>query len=103
MSPEEWPSIRSMARCVLPVLVGPSTAVTPAPGARSLENVAWEGEKAICRVIYVLSAPFSARHLRAKRNRRVGKAQRAHLREHARKGGHGARAPLPTLRVRASR
>src|SRR4029079_1838887 len=32
--PDEWPSIRSMARWVLPVLVGPSTAVTPAPRRR---------------------------------------------------------------------
>ncbi len=31
--PDECASIRSMARWVLPVLVGPSTAVTPAPGA----------------------------------------------------------------------
>src|SRR5690348_11567246 len=45
MIPDECASIRSMARCVLPVLVGPSTAVTPAPGARSLANV--EGDKAI--------------------------------------------------------
>src|SRR5712691_13501169 len=29
--PEECASMRSMARWVLPVLVGPSTAVTPAP------------------------------------------------------------------------
>src|SRR5882757_8757627 len=29
MMPEEWPSMRSMARWVLPVLVGPRTAVTP--------------------------------------------------------------------------
>src|SRR5262245_61551418 len=36
-----------MARCVLPVLVGPSTAVTPAPGARSEPNEAGEGETAI--------------------------------------------------------
>ena len=36
--PEECASIRSIARWVLPVLVGPSTAVTPAPGARSLAN-----------------------------------------------------------------
>ncbi len=28
MTPLSWPSIRSIARCVLPVLVGPSTAVT---------------------------------------------------------------------------
>ena len=34
--PEECASIRSMARCVLPVLVGPSTAVTPAPRAREI-------------------------------------------------------------------
>jgi hypothetical protein len=33
-----------------------------------------------------------------KKNRRVGKAQRAHLHEHGKKGGHGAFAPLPTLR-----
>src|SRR4029079_16445218 len=32
--PDECPSIRSMARNVLPVLVGPSTAVTPAPRRR---------------------------------------------------------------------
>src|ERR1044072_5354754 len=52
MMPEEWPSMRSMARCVLPVLVGPSTAVTPAPGARSEANE--EGEKAIwCRFFLV--------------------------------------------------
>src|ERR1700692_209980 len=35
MIPEEWASMRSMARCVLPVLVGPRTAVTPAPRARA--------------------------------------------------------------------
>src|SRR5256885_12606666 len=29
---------------------------------------------------------------------RVGKAKRAHLHEHNKKGGHGAVAPLPTLR-----
>jgi hypothetical protein len=46
ITPDECPSIRSIARCVLPVLVGPSTAVTPAPGARSAAYV--EGEKAIC-------------------------------------------------------
>src|SRR5215475_4986714 len=43
--PEECASRRSMARCVLPVLVGPSTAVTPAPGARS--EAKGEEEKAI--------------------------------------------------------
>src|SRR5215210_2581076 len=32
--PDECPSIRSIARKVLPVLVGPSTAVTPAPRRR---------------------------------------------------------------------
>src|SRR3990172_6708473 len=29
--PISWPSMRSMARWVLPVLVGPRTAVTPRP------------------------------------------------------------------------
>src|ERR1700761_639312 len=47
MIPEECAHIRSMARWVLPVLVGPSTAVTPAPGARSLENKGCEDEKAM--------------------------------------------------------
>src|SRR5436305_8092220 len=41
MMPVECASIRSIARWVLPVLVGPSTAVTPAPGARPLAS----GEK----------------------------------------------------------
>src|SRR5215831_10276036 len=35
MMPDECASMRSMARWVLPVLVGPSTAVTPAPRARA--------------------------------------------------------------------
>jgi hypothetical protein len=38
----------------LPVLVGPSTAVTPEPGARSLENAA-EGEKAIIFWVFLLA------------------------------------------------
>ena len=45
--PEEYASIRSMAKWVLPVLVGPSTAVTPAPGARPLPGGDIEDEKAI--------------------------------------------------------
>src|ERR1700736_4402458 len=47
MTPEECASMRSIARWVLLVLVGPSTAVTPAPGARSLANVGAEEEKAM--------------------------------------------------------
>src|ERR1700688_126889 len=47
--------MRSIARCVLPVLVGPSTAVTAAPGARSLWNAA-EGEKAIFFGCFLLGA-----------------------------------------------
>src|SRR5262249_44044286 len=42
--PEECASIRSMARCVLPVLVGPSTAVTPEPRARSSRSALGENE-----------------------------------------------------------
>src|SRR6266436_3833796 len=45
--PEECASIRSIARWVLPVLVGPSTAVTPEPGARAFANVGAEEEKAM--------------------------------------------------------
>src|ERR1700739_3137017 len=44
MIPDECASIRSMARWVLPVLVGPSTAVTPAPRARASRSVAGEKE-----------------------------------------------------------
>src|SRR5215470_7147150 len=58
MMPEEWPSMRSIARWVLPVLVGPSTAVTPEPGARSEGNVDVE-EKAICQDISVVSREMS--------------------------------------------
>src|SRR3954463_7857654 len=44
MMPEECPSMRSMARWVLPVLVGPSTAVTPAPRARASRLLGAEKE-----------------------------------------------------------
>src|ERR1700759_3723769 len=51
MTPDECASRRSIARWVLPVLVGPSTAVTPLPGARSCARskgeAAERGEKAI--------------------------------------------------------
>src|SRR5215472_16803008 len=42
--PEECASIRSIARWVLPVLVGPSTAVTPEPRARSSRSALGENE-----------------------------------------------------------
>src|SRR5208283_1718357 len=45
--PEECASIRSIARWVLPVLVGPSTAVTPAPRARDERLGCGEKEIAI--------------------------------------------------------
>src|SRR6266568_5093877 len=44
MIPDECASIRSIARCVLPVLVGPNTAVTPAPRARSSRSALGENE-----------------------------------------------------------
>src|SRR5262245_51969177 len=45
--PDECASIRSIARWVLPVLVGPSTAVTPAPRARASRLLGEENEIAI--------------------------------------------------------
>src|SRR5947209_8485970 len=47
MMPVECASMRSIARCVLPVLVGPSTAVTPAPRARASRLAGCENETAI--------------------------------------------------------
>src|SRR5262249_38916278 len=47
MIPLEWPSMRSIARWVLPVLVGPSTAVTPAPRARASRLIGEEKEMGI--------------------------------------------------------
>src|SRR5215813_868765 len=44
MMPDEWASIRSIARCVLPVLVGPSTAVTPWPRTTASRVVTEEKE-----------------------------------------------------------
>src|SRR5262245_9438057 len=41
--------MRSMARWVFPVLVGPSTAVTPAPRARDARAGCWEKLMAITR------------------------------------------------------
>src|SRR4030095_5769361 len=42
MTPDEWPHMRSIARCVLPVLVGPRIALTGASvrGAMMSQNVA---------------------------------------------------------------
>src|SRR5215510_5006527 len=45
--PEEWASRRSIARWVLPVVVGPSTAVTPAPRARTSRLGGAENETGI--------------------------------------------------------
>src|SRR5918995_5095245 len=45
--PLECASIRSIARWVLPVLVGPSTAVTPVPRARASRLLGEENEIAI--------------------------------------------------------
>src|SRR5258707_8856661 len=44
MIPLECPSMRSIARWVLPVLVGPSTAVTPEPRARASRATGEEKE-----------------------------------------------------------
>ncbi len=54
MMPDECASMRSMARCVLPVLVGPSTAVTPEPRARASRLEGEEKERDI--LIGTLSA-----------------------------------------------
>ena len=45
--PDECASIRSMARWVLPVLVGPRMAVTPAPRTRASRLAGEEKEMAI--------------------------------------------------------
>src|SRR5262252_1951169 len=47
MMPDEWASIRSIARWVLPVLVGPSTAVTPCPRTTASREVTEEKEMGI--------------------------------------------------------
>src|SRR6266404_250557 len=74
MTPEECASIRSIARWVLPVLVGPSTAVTPAPGARSWPN---EEEKAIFyRCFFLLEAfVIASQRVGAKRRPMTGSAK----------------------------
>src|SRR5664280_3250928 len=70
MTPDECASIRSMARWVLPVLVGPSTAVTPKPGARPLANVDAEEEKTMFSgdfcVVGVGEVFHNATHLRSR-------------------------------------
>ena len=59
--PEECASIRSMARCVLPVLVGPSTAVTPAPRVRDARAGCGEKLMAITRPNWCRRPPPLAR------------------------------------------
>src|ERR1700729_2673279 len=70
MTPDECASMRSMARWVLPVLVGPSTAVTPKPGARSLANVGTEEERTMFSgdfcVVGVGELFHNATHLRSR-------------------------------------
>src|SRR5258705_9877759 len=60
MIPDEWASMRSMARWVLPVLVGPSTAVTPAPRPPGLRFVGDENEMGISRPIKLAFRMFRA-------------------------------------------
>ena len=47
--------MRSIASLVLPVLVGPSTAVTPEPGARPLPDSEGGGDESA--MFYWVSAP----------------------------------------------
>src|ERR1700738_4502299 len=59
MMPEECATIRSIARWVLPVLVGPSTAVTPAPGARSWANGEEDDGKAMFYWVFCVAAGWA--------------------------------------------
>ena len=45
--------MRSIARWVLPVLVGPRTAVTPAPGDRSLDNNGADDDRDIIQSVRI--------------------------------------------------
>lgn len=50
MTPEEWPHMRSIARCVFPVFVGPRIALTGASERAAISlNVAALGESASSR------------------------------------------------------
>src|SRR3954471_4359440 len=70
MMPDEWPSMRSIARWVLPVLVGPSTAVTPAPRARASRLIGDEKEigifiqRQVSHLSFLCSDKFLACHMR---------------------------------------
>src|SRR5687768_7207414 len=50
--PDECATMRSIARCVLPVLVGPRTAVTPTPRARASRLWGGEKERGIAGALY---------------------------------------------------
>src|ERR1700722_1855272 len=54
MMPEAWPNIRSMARCVLPVFVGPRTAFTRAgkPDSRPCMGRMFVRRGAECKGLY---------------------------------------------------
>src|ERR1700686_904444 len=72
MTPEECASIRSIARWVLPVLVGPSTAVTPKPGARSLASGDAEEEKAMFSGCFCVDLFHNATDARSRLKSRNG-------------------------------
>src|SRR5262245_42644547 len=59
--PDECASMRSIARCVLPVLVGPSTAVTPAPRAYDSRAEAFESEIDVTRMLALYTEPNQSR------------------------------------------
>src|SRR5580658_3889286 len=91
--PEAWPSMRSTARWVLPVLVGPSTATTREgawPVERSLMPQMWPETQALATVVNRRRRP-QRRPLRHRARRRAGGGSRPRLRRPRRRWLFGAR------------
>jgi hypothetical protein len=82
----------------LPVLVGPSTAVTPAPGARPLEKLGGEEEKAMISGgffdVLVLARPRVIARSEATKQSIVSVCVKDGLLRYARNDGEGFRLAL---------
>src|SRR6185312_12986571 len=101
MIPLECASIRSIARWVLPVLVGPSTAVTPAPRARA--SLAWVEKEIVIKFLGAAAGMIPAlRRCRKSRCRISGGRHQTRINPpNEPRTNRGRIADLPLVRLRS--
>src|SRR5690242_8549695 len=98
--PDEWASIRSIAKWVLPVLVGPSTAVTPAPRA-PLSRATGEAKESAIGISATRGTAVRSRRGSCLYHNATGEA--ALSRQRQRKGTRPERIAAESLTLQVSR